>query len=212
MSARRLGGGLAVLLAAAVFPDVASAHGLVGKQDLPIPQWLFAWAASVVLIASFVALATLWAKPRLQQLEERRVAGIPRAIEVLAGAVGIAAFAFVVFAGLAGAQEATANVNPTVIYVLFWVGIPFASALFGDVFRAFNPWLAVAKAAGWIARRAGRAPRHRAYPERLGRWPAVAGVLAFAWVELVYANKDSPSQLAVMALAYAGVQLIGFAV
>ena len=58
MSARRLAPGAAVLLAAAAFPDAASAHGLVGKQDLPIPQWLFAWAASVVLIASFVALAT----------------------------------------------------------------------------------------------------------------------------------------------------------
>jgi hypothetical protein len=34
-------------------------------------------------------------------------------------------------------------------------------------------------------------------------------VLIFAWVELVYANKDDPSQLAIMALAYAAVQLIG---
>jgi hypothetical protein len=212
MSARRLGGGLAVLAAAAVFPDAASAHGLVGKQDLPIPQWLFAWAASVVLIASFVALATLWAEPRLQVLQERRLAALPRALEVLAGAAGVTAFAFVVYAGLAGAQEATANVNPTVIYVLFWVGIPFGSALFGDIFRAFNPWLAVAKAAGWVLRQAGRAPRHRTYPERLGRWPAVAGVLAFAWVELVYVDKDVPSQLAWMAIAYAAIQLAGMAV
>ena len=53
---------------------------------------------------------------------------------------------------------------------------------------------------------------HRAYPERLGRWPAVAGVFVFAWVELVYASKDDPSQLAVMALAYAGIQLVGYSV
>jgi hypothetical protein len=37
----------------------------------------------------------------------------------------------------------------------------------------------------------------------------MAGVLIFAWVELVYANKDDPSQLAIMALAYAAVQLVG---
>ena len=210
MSVRRLGAGVAAAgLAAAALPDAASAHGLVGKQDLPIPQWLFAWAASVVLIASFVALATLWATPRLQVLRERRLASIPRAPEVLAGAVGVAAFAFVVYAGLDGTQEAVANVNPTVIYVLFWVGIPFGSALFGDIFRAFNPWLAVAKASGWLAR--GRVG-HRTYPERLGRWPAVAGVFAFAWVELVYVDKDVPSQLSWMALGYAAVQLIGMSV
>ena len=82
----------------------------------------------------------------------------------------------VIYAGFAGAQEATANLAPTVIYVLFWVGFPFASVLFGDVFRAVNPWLAVGKAAGWVARRLGgeSAPEPLAYPEWLGRWPAVA--------------------------------------
>jgi hypothetical protein len=40
----------------------------------------------------------------------------------------------------------------------------------------------------------------------------VIGVFAFAWVELTYANKDDPSQLAVMALAYAAVQLVGMSI
>jgi hypothetical protein len=200
----------AAVLPAGAAPQAASAHGLVGKQDLPIPQWLFAWAACVVLVASFVGLATLWASPRLQELHERRVAGVPRALGVIAGAVGIAAFGFVVYAGLAGEQEATANLDPTVVYVLFWVGIPFASALLGDVFRPFNPWLAVARAAGRLT--GGPRPRRLAYPERLGRLPAVAGVLCFAWVELVYVDRDVPSRLALLALAYAAVQLAGMSV
>ncbi|MDX6715256.1 MAG: hypothetical protein QOH30_1814 [Baekduia sp.] len=207
--ARRAARGVGVV--ALTLPASASAHGLVGKQDLPIPRWLFAWAAAVVLVASFVGLAVLWATPRLQQVVERRRLAIPRVLEVLAGALGVAAFAFVVYAGFAGSQAATANILPTVVYVYFWVAIPFVSAVFGDVFRAFNPWLAVGKATGWAARRLGgdAAPEPLAYPARLGRWPAVIGVLIFAWVELVYANKDDPSQLAVMALAYAAVQLVG---
>jgi hypothetical protein len=48
-----------------------------------------------------------------------------------------------------------------------------------------------------------------AYPPWLGRWPAALGILAFAWVELVYVNKDDPSQLATMALVYAAIQLKG---
>jgi hypothetical protein len=205
-----VGGTLAGLLLAGAAPQSASAHGLVGKQDLPIPRWLFAWAASLVLVVSFIGLAALWAKPRLQHVEERRLIGVPRALEVLAGALGLAAFAFVVYAGFAGQQSATQNLVPTVVYVLFWVGLPFVSALVGDVFRAFNPWLAVGKAAGWAVRRvSGTVPEPLPYPERLGRWPAVAGILAFAWVELAYANKDDPSQLAVMALVYVVVQLVG---
>jgi len=212
MSRRRLAVGLtlAALLLAAVAPESSYAHGLVGKQDLPIPRWLFAWAASIVLVVSFVGLAALWPTPRLQRVQERRLFGVPRVLEVLAGVLGVAAFAFFVYAGFAGAQSATDNLVPTVVYVLFWVGLPFLSAVFGDVFRAFNPWLAVGKAAGWIVRRVtDEVPEPLSYPERLGRWPAVVGVLAFAWVELTYANKDDPSQLAVMALVYAVIQLVG---
>jgi hypothetical protein len=204
----------AVLGAATValaLPASASAHGLVGKQDLPIPRWLFAWGAAVVLVASFVGLAVLWSQPRLQRVVERRRFSTPCVLEVLAGAVGIAFFVFVVYAGFAGSQTDTANILPTVVYVYFWVAIPFVSAVFGDVFRAFNPWLAIGKATGWAVRRLGgeAAPEPLPYPARLGRWPAVIGVLAFAWIELVYANKGDPSQLSIMALAYAAVQLVG---
>src|SRR5690349_5744206 len=87
---------VATLLA---LPSTAAAHGLVGKQDLPVPQWLFAWAAGVVLVASFVGLAVLWQTPRLQGLPGRFLLRAPRALEVVCGALGIAAFAGLVYAG-----------------------------------------------------------------------------------------------------------------
>jgi hypothetical protein len=201
-------------VAVAALPDAALAHGLVGRQDLPIPRWLFAWAAAVVLVISFVALAVLWPKPRLEQAPDRRVLRVPAVLEVVCGVLGIAAFAFVVYTGFAGTQAPTANLTPTVIYVIFWVGIPFVSAVFGDVFAAFNPWRALARGVAWAARRAsgGRLPEPMAYPTWLGRWPAAFGILAFAWVELVYANRDDPSILATLALLYAATQLIGMSI
>jgi hypothetical protein len=197
--------------AVAALPDAALAHGLVGRQDLPIPRWLFAWGAAVVLVVSFVALAVLWPRPRLEEAREKRVVGVPAALEVLAGIVGVLAFAGVVYAGIAGTQTATANLAPTTIYVIFWVGIPFLSALFGDVFAAFNPPRAIARGVAWVAGRAapGKLPEPMAYPVWLGRWPAAFGILAFAWVELVYVNRDDPSTLAILALLYAAVQLVG---
>jgi hypothetical protein len=212
----RIGAIAAALAGAAVaaLPDAALAHGLVGRQDLPIPRWLFAWAAAVVLVISFVALAVLWPQPRLEEARERRVWRVPAILEPLCGALGIAAFAIVVYAGFAGTETATANLEPTVIYVIFWVGIPFASAVLGDVFAPFNPWRAVARAASWVAGRVAgaRLPAPIAYPAWLGRWPAALGILAFAWVELVYVNRDDPKILAVLALLYAATQLVGMSV
>jgi hypothetical protein len=210
---KRLAGGVAAALtAAALLPSSAAAHGLVGKQDLPIPRWLFAWAATVVLVVSFVALAALWPRPRLERVEERRVLSVPPALEVLCGALGVAAFAVTVWAGFEGTQTATANLMPTVVYVIFWVAIPFSTLLLGDVFAAFNPWRAVGRAAGWLfarGRRGGETPPPLAYPAWLGRWPAALGILFFAWVELVYVNRDDPTTLAIMALFYAATQLVG---
>jgi hypothetical protein len=206
--------GIAVALAAAVlFPASAAAHGLVGRADLPIPEWLFGWAAAVVLVVSFVALATLWPKPQLEDPHERPLFRVPVALDVICGAIGIVVFAVVVYAGFAGTQAATSNLAPTVIYVLFWVGLPVISVFLGDVFRAFNPWLALARGVSWIVSAAGaETPEPLEYPRWLGRWPAAAGILIFAWVELAYSNRDAPQTLAIMALAYAAFQLLGMAV
>ena len=51
-----------------------------------------------------------------------------------------------------------------------------------------------------------------AYPPKLGYWPAAAGILAFAWLELVYSGRDDPSTLAILALVYAAVQLIAMSI
>lgn len=198
---------------AAWMPEPAAAHGLVARADLPIPQWLFAWAATLVLVASFVALAALWRGPMLERAPARPLVRIPAWLDAVCGIAGVAIFIGVVYVGLAGTRSSAANLAPTFVYVLFWVGLAPLSALFGDVFRAFNPWRAAARGGAWaITRARGRAPEAPlSYPERLGRWPAAAGLLGFAWLELVYSESEDPRVIAVLALVYAALQIGGMA-
>jgi len=191
------------------------AHGIVGKRDIPIPDYVFGWAAGVVLVLSFVGLAVLWPKPILQPEPAKRLCWFPGLlVDIVCGFVGVALFAVVVYAGFAGVQVGTANLEPTFVYVTFWVGLAFASLLFGNVFGAFNPWRALARAVAWFAKAVSRGslPEPIAYPRWLGRWPAALGILCFAWLELVYSNKDDPSTLSVLALAYAVIQLVGMSI
>ena len=209
----------AVAAGVLVAPEPAAAHGLVGRADLPIPEWLFGWAAAVVLIVSFAALALLWQEPKLEGKDQFRplpeglsYALVNTATEVFAGLVGVGLLVLTIYAGLAGVQSPQANFGPTFIYVVFWVGLVPASILFGDVFRAFNPWRAIARSAGWVTSRvAGPLPTPFRYPERLGRWPAALGLLGFAWIELAYTNGDDPSTLAVAALVYTAITLLAIA-
>ena len=210
---RRLSALFGVLVAlAAAFPDVASAHGISGKASLPVPAYLFAWAAAFVLVVSFVALSALWSSPRLQEPRVGRLRRMPAVLVPVCGAIGVALFALVIYAGYAGVDSYTANFDPTFIYVIFWVGVPVASVVFGDLFSAFSPWRAVARSARWLARRAGVGrPVRLAYPAWLGRWPVVTGLVAFGWLELIYHDHDNPGLLASLSLAYFALMLLGMA-
>ncbi len=203
-------GGLGV--AALALPASADAHGIVGKANLPIPVWLFSWAAAIVLVVSFVALSTMWRTPQLQEPHARRLVRLPRALEPVAGIVGVGLFALVLYSGFDGAQVPLANFSVTFVYVIFWVGLPVLSVLFGDVFSALSPWRACARALAGLFRAARRGREVRAplrYPERVGHWPAVAVIVGFAWLELVYVEKDRPSTLAALSLGYFVVMLAG---
>jgi hypothetical protein len=197
-------------IATLALPASADAHGIVGKADLPIPVWLFSWTAAIVLVLSFVALSTLWRTPQLQQPRSRRLTALPAALGWLASLLGVALFALVLYSGFDGAQETNANFSVTFIYVIFWVGLPVASVLFGDVFAALSPWRTCARVLSAILTRLrGRPGPPLRYPARLGMWPALAGIVGFAWLELVYLERDRPSTLAALSLGYFVVMVVG---
>lgn len=215
---------LAAAVAALLFPAPAAAHALVGKQDLPIPAWLFAWGACLVLIVSFVALTLAWKTAHFETDRWRPApAWLSRAVvnpatAILAGAVGVVLLGTVVWSGLTGTEAPDRNFSVTFVFVTVWLGMVAVSVLFGDVLRGFNPWRAIARAFAALFRAVARqdAPSPLSYPERLGRWPAVVGLLAFLWLELVFATGTgggglTPRTVAIATLAYSTVTLVGMA-
>jgi hypothetical protein len=214
--------GLAALVAAGAaalaFPEAASAHALVGRKDLPVPAWLFAWGASLVLIISFALLSVAWTRARLQREEWRPVPRwISRALlnpftEVVCAAIGVGVFVLVLYAGFRGIEDPTQNFSIIFVFYTFWLGLVLVSVLLGDVFRAFNPWRALGRlvSGGFrlVARQSARAPL--AYPERLGRWPAVLGVLLFVWLELIDGGgvAPTPHKVAVATVVYSAITFV----
>jgi hypothetical protein len=206
-----------IAVASLAAPAAASAHGLAQRENLPIPQWLFGWAAALVLVVSFFGLAVLWPRPRLEPAPWRplpggRVLG-SAAWDVVLGVVGVGLLAAVLGAGYVAGGTALDNLAPTFILITFWVGLVFASVLLGDVFALLSPWRALGRASGWLVRRVlRREPRHAAYPARLGRWPGAVVLLAFTWIELVSGWGDAPKTLVSAAVGYSVITLLGQAV
>ena len=217
---RSAGAALAALAVALLVPSPALAHGFGGgRADLPISKTLFIYGAALVLILSFVALAVLWPRPKLARYRFVALPGIvsrvllSTPVAVAWGAAGVFLLGLTLYSGLTGVQTSSANFAPTFVYVVFWLGLVPLSVLFGDVFRAFNPWRAIGKLVAWVAQTAARGPipPPLAYPERLGRRPAAVGIFAFAALELVHAGGDAPDTVAIAALVYSALTFVGMA-
>ena len=192
----------AAVAVALLVPGVAEAHGLVQRQQLPIPQWLFAWAAAAVLVISFFALAVLWPQPRLEQDSWRPIRGgraiASAPVQIIGGAIGVFLLVVTILAGFLGSGTALDNWAPTFLLITFWVGLVFASIVFGDIYRAFSPFRAIGRLLPSL---------NRPYPERLGRWPAAVGLWIFTWIELVSGWGEDPATLVTAALGYTVLML-----
>ena len=172
----------------------------------------------MVLVVSFVLLGALWKRPVLEKHERGRSLAetfswlVLGPLRVAAQMLSVALFGVVWAAALFGDTDPFRNLAPTWIYVIFWLGVPALSVVFGNVWRALSPWRALADAFVWVRERGGAEVRPLAeYPERLGRWPGTVAIFAFVALELAYSDPASPRALAFAIALYTYVALFGMA-
>ena len=207
-------------LVAAMSACPALAHGFGQRYDLPVPLglWIAGAAAAVAFSFLIVGIFARWTPagaryPRLNLLRWRigRLLA-DRRTRVVAQLLSVALLVLIVAAGAFGDQTPMRNLAPTAIWIVWWVGFAYLSALVGDVWAVVNPWAAVY---GWfeaLARRCPGAPPATLgirWPPRLGVWPATVLFAAFAWAELVFSGCSIPAQLALMTIIYSVITWAG---
>lgn len=209
------------------------AHGLGGRADLPLPEWMFGYGAAITLLISFVALALFWPTARLEggTTEHTLASGDSRVLRAAAGLAriaGLAAFLLVLVAAAVGDEFPTRNLAPVTVYVVFWVGVTFATALLGDVWKVLSPFDTLALLGQRLRLLVGERDVRPDDVDEGGRddendnedegddgdeasdwgyWPAAAGLLFFVWVELVYPDRAEPRALFWFMSAYTVVML-----
>lgn len=196
------------------------AHGIGVVRDLPIPAVYFFVGAAVVLGASFVLLFFLWTRPLLEahaggrQLS-RVVSRIvfSRVVRIVLGAASVFLLGLTLATALFGTTVELLNFTPTFIYVVFWLGIPLLSILFGNVWSVLSPWRAIADAAVWVMELGGREARPvLEWTGRWGRYPAALALFSFVALELANPRPFYPRTLGIATALYTYWALAGMAV
>lgn len=197
-----------VALALGALPESALAHGggLAGTQPerLAVPTWLFLMTGGGVIGASFLLASFVTDRDFLAYLHERRRAlSLPEdGLARVGRLIGVAGLAVVVVAGLFGPATPLENAAILLVWAGWWAGYVMTLYLVGHSWPALNPFRTLARPLG-----EGRLD----YPDWLGSWPAVAGLLALIWLEVVSPLADDPRFLAAAAVAYLAVSLLGSA-
>ena len=196
------------------------AHGIGVVRDLPIPAVYFFVGAAVVLGVSFVLLFYLWRKPLLEAHAGGRklprgisAVVLSRAVRVVLGALSVGLLVLTIATALFGTTIELLNFAPTFVYVIFWLGIPLLSILFGNVWSVLSPWRAIADATVWVLELRGREARPvLEWTGRMGRYPAAAALFAFVALELAHPRPAYPRTLGIAVALYTYWALAGMAV
>ncbi|HET7530229.1 MAG TPA: hypothetical protein VFJ98_04640 [Mycobacteriales bacterium] len=188
------------------------AHAFGERYDLPIPLYLFVLGGALVVVVSFALVARrehAGGRPADAEVADGAHVGTYHPV---AGWLSVLVLALLAWCGLAGSQEVSENLLPTVFWLVVWVAAPLAVALLGDWTRPVNPFAFLARVCDSSRARdtllGGPAPV--SWPDRLGWWPAAALFFAAACAELMFnLTTTLPHVIAWMLLLYAAMSALG---
>jgi len=194
--------GLSVI--ALVAPAAVFAHTLNASYTsrLPLAVYLAGAAATVALSFIFVLVRDV----RADRPDTSAPGRLPPAwLRIVLRVIGLVAWIWIVVQGIAGGTS-SAEVASLFLWVYGWVAVAAISALVGPIWHFLDPFSTLFDVGAWVIRRIGVTPWDVAtYPERLGRWPAVAGFLVVVWIELVL--KAGPNVLFIVLVGYTALTL-----
>lgn len=174
-----------------------------GRTDLPVPLSFFIVGAGLAIVVSFLMLSSSWLEPRLQDEYRRTTYGsrwLSRAA-TLFGVLGMVGLILVLANGILDGNGSTRAIAPVLVWIVFWLMVPFASAVIGGIWLAANPYRRLVLAVS------GDVEEKPHFAQRVGVWPAVIAFMGFVWLELVYPSNTTPQTLAIAAVGY-GVYLV----
>ncbi len=178
-----------------LMPCVALACALPPSIIMTLPTDYYMLGAAITVAVT----GLLAASPRmLPQMAARTLFTRPVLLPVIATsyAAWVVLLALVLI-GLFGARDPMHNLLTLIIWTVVWVALPMACTLFGNLWRAVNPWTAPIRLTRHLLGRRGGIGL-----SRLGHLPAVAGLFGFFWFYIVSMSPDDPQTLAVATATY----------
>ncbi|KTG10113.1 hypothetical protein AUR64_10985 [Haloprofundus marisrubri] len=185
---------------------VATAHAGAVRSAAPgtieVPTWLFLLTGGGAVGASFLLASFVTDRRFIRSIHDwgGTLPSPGRLLRFVGRFVGVAILLVTVYVGFVGPDTQLRNLAILVVWVGWWGGYVASVYLIGNTWPTLNPFRTLAELLPSL---------DREYPERYGAWPAVVGLLALIFVEVVAPIGDEPQTLAAVIVAYMGVSFLG---
>ncbi|MCI3969106.1 MULTISPECIES: hypothetical protein [Burkholderia] len=189
--------GFVALLACA--PTGADAHAWSIPYYLPVPLWLYAYAATGTLVVSFMILAFASGSgvhvpvTRAPAIRWRRAWRIPAVALAAVQAVSLSFVVLLIVSGFFGTQNPFVNLGMSGFWLWFYLGSIYVSAVLGDLYAFTNPFALMLRIAARCVPAIDRG-RYR-YPRGLASYPALFVYVALIALELFGAARPRDASL-----------------
>lgn len=183
----------------------AAAHGGSLRSatggSLAVPAWLFLLTGGAIVGVSFLLASFVTDRALVRVVHGwSKSCWIPGtgALTLIARTLGVFALLAVLAIGFVGPEEPLANLAVLLVWGGWWAGFTATTYLIGNAWPVLNPWRTLVAPLPSLDREI-----------EVGVWPAVVGLLALVWLEVVSPVADDPRLLTTVVLSYTVVTLAG---
>jgi hypothetical protein len=198
---------LVLILNTYLFPTTAEAHAFGKLYNLPVPFWMYLYAAASAMLISFLVIGYFlntrksFTYPALTIGKVSFSSNLVKVFQI----ISVILFLLTITSGLIGENSSYTNFNMTFFWIYFVLGLTYLIALTGNIYSVLNPWKILVE---WFEKFTNITLKERTgYPKSLGYYPALLFYFLFIFTELFI--RPGPYSLSLILIQYTVLNFIG---
>ena len=195
-----------------ILPEFAFAHAGQRGHVMLLPTDLYIGGGATVVALTFIFMIIVAGKTDIgKNIKLNPPEAQIKSVSWLSF-ISLTATLSLIWIGFKGNSDPMQNLLPLTTWIIWWIGLTMATALFGNFWNFISPWPALGKLISYFPRINLNSESGRLSLEKLSYWPAVILFFLYAWLELVHPSPMDPVTLARIIVIYLIITVSGILV
>ena len=193
-----------ILLSGFIFilPELAFAHAGQRGHVMLLPTNLYIGGGAAVVALTFIFMIIVAGKSAIGKNIKLNSPEVQIKPVSWLSFLSLTVLFILILIGFKGNSDPMQNLLPLTTWVVWWIGLTMATAIFGNLWNFISPWPALEKLISFFPGIYLSSKSGVLSLGKLAYWPAVILFFLYAWLELVHPSPMDPDTLARIIFIY----------